>query len=208
MAAPPPSFGPGAPPPYPVPRASAARLEEVRFEPDAPELALMTRTGEMPVQSLQRFRHVWYYERGFVPIYSPVCDGPCTTQLPAGTYHFAIAKDGGRAVPAGGVALQGPATIRASYDDRSGVRIAGDVILVAGIVGGIAMVVASADHKTCDDFGCSSDVNGALLGGGIAVIIGSAIVGTILASQRDRVRGMRPQVVVARHPHHGAEPAG
>ncbi len=146
----------------------------------------MMRTGEMPVEHLQRFRHVWYYERGFAPVYSPICDGPCTTELAAGVYHLGLAKDGGRAVPAGGVLLTAPSTIRASYDDRSGARVAGAVILVAGIIGGIVMVVASADHQTCDDAGdCRGDVNGPLLAGGVGVIIGSAVLGTILASQRD-----------------------
>jgi hypothetical protein len=158
----------------------------VRFEPEEPELALMVRTGEMPVHQIQRFRHVWYYERGFVPVYSPVCDGSCTTELAPGEYHLALAKNGGRAIPAGAVVLNGPAAIHGSYDDRSGLRVLGGVILVAGIIGGIVMIVASAEDQTCDSNGyCTTQLNGPLLGGGIGVIVGSAIIGTILAAQRD-----------------------
>ena len=111
---------------------------------------------------------------------------PCTTELARGEYHFALAKNGGRAIPAGAVVLNGPAAIHGSYDDRSGLRVLGGIVLVAGIIGGIVMIVASAENQTCDSDGyCTTQLNGPLLGGGIGVIVGSAIIGTILAAQRD-----------------------
>jgi hypothetical protein len=169
------------PPPPPPPR-----MDQVRFEPEDPDLALMVRTGETPFQHVQRFRHVWYYERGFAPVYSPVCEGPCTTQLAPGIYHLAIAREGGHPVPAAVVALNGPSAIHGYYEDRSGTRVLGGVILVAGIVGGIVMIVASADTQRCDGYDyCTTNVNGGLLAGGIAVVVGSAILGSVLASQRD-----------------------
>jgi len=193
----PPAPPPGAPyyAPPPGPPAAPGRLEQVRFEPDDPDLALMVRTGEMPVRRVQRFRHVWYYERGFVPIYSPACEGPCTTELAAGTYHLALAKDGGRAVPAGGAVVNGPSSIHATYDDRRGTRIVGGIVLVGGIIGGIVMIVASVEgqSQTCNgngDGGCTVQVNGPLLAGGIGVVVASVVVGTILASQRDHAHIM------------------
>ena len=154
-------------------------MEQVSFEPDEPELALMMRTGEVPYHHVQRFRRVWYYERGFAPVYSPICDGPCATQLVPGAYHLALSKDGGRAVPAGVVMLGGPSTIHASYDDHSGERLLGGIILVGGIIGGVVMIVASVDRPM------SSGTDGPLLAGGLGVAVGSAILGTIFASRRD-----------------------
>jgi hypothetical protein len=60
------------------------------------------------------------------------------------------------------------------------------VLVVGGIVGGIVMIVVSAQGQTCyDDGSCSQNVNGPLLAGGIATIIGGSIIGGILAAQRD-----------------------
>jgi hypothetical protein len=183
-----PYYAPPSPPGPPGVAPAPGRLEQVRFEPDDPDLALMVRTGEVPFRHVQRFRHVWYYERGFAPVYSPACEGPCTTELAAGTYHLALSKDGGRAVPAGGAVVNGPSTIHATYDDRRGIRIVGGIVLVGGIIGGVVMIVASVtgQSQTCDGYGdCTTQVNAPLLVGGIGVVVASAVVGTILASQRD-----------------------
>jgi len=164
-----------------------ARAEQVRFEPEDPDIALMMQTGEMPFRHLQRFRHTWYVERGFTAAYSPICDGPCTTELVPGPYHLALAKDGGRAHPVGSVVLNGPSTIQGSYEDRSALRLLGGALVVGGIIGGIVMIVVSLECQDYnpDDGTCSNNVNGPLLAGGIGVIVAGAIVGGILASQRD-----------------------
>jgi hypothetical protein len=169
-------------------RATQARPgEPVRYEPEDPDVALMMRSGEMPYRTVQRFRHVYYVERGFAPVYAPICEGPCNTQLAPGVYHLALSKDGGRAIPVGEVVLNGPSAIRATYEDRSGTRVLGDVIGLGGVIGGIVMIVVSVDSQTCDANGdyCQTNVNGPLLAGGIGVLVGGAIIGGILASQRD-----------------------
>jgi hypothetical protein len=178
----PPQYAPPPPVPRPVPRG-----ETTRFETDDADVALMMKTGEMPYRHVERFRRVWYVERGFTPAYSPICEGPCTTALAPGEYHLALSKAGGRAVPAGAVVLNGPSTIHGYYEDHSAERILGGVLVVGGIVGGIVMIVVSASDATCDsDTGeCSQTVNGPLLAGGIGTIIGGAIIGGILAAQKD-----------------------
>jgi hypothetical protein len=146
----------------------------------------MMQTGELPFRHVQRFRHAWYVERGFTPAYSPICDGPCATELAPGPYHLALSKDGGRSLPVGSVVLTGPSTIRASYEDRSAERILGAVLVVGGIIGGITMIIVSLQCQQFDEDGsCSNAVNGPLLGGGIGVIVAGAVIGGILAAQRD-----------------------
>jgi hypothetical protein len=187
---PPPAYAPPPPPPASAGLAAApARGEEVRFEPSEPGLALLMRTGEVPMRRLTRFRYAWYYEHGHAPVYAPVCNAPCATELVPGEYHFALSKDGGRPVPAASGVLSGPAVLRADYIDKSGVRTAGAVIGIGGLIGGIVMIVASVgSDQVCNDAGSCyphDNVNGTLLGGGIAVLLGSAILGSILGLEHD-----------------------
>jgi hypothetical protein len=171
------SFGGGSAP---------IRTDLVRFEPDEPGLSLMVQTADMPARHAQRFRHVSYYDQAVDPQYSPVCEGPCATQLVPGAYHLALSKDGGPAVPAEEVLLQGPSSIHAEYEDHSAERVLGGMILVGGMIGGVAMVVVSAGRQTCDSGdSCTTKVDEQLLAGGIGVVLGSAILGTILAAQHD-----------------------
>lgn len=188
-SAPPPP--PGAPPPPPAAPAAASPMEPLRFVPEDPGLTLMVRTGEVPVARYRRTRYLWYYERGFAAVYSPLCSGICTAELPPGPYHLAVSKDGHRPVPAGSTFVQGPATVRGWYADHSTERILGAVVWVAGLIGGIAMIVASDGHEVdCGGGECVDNpkVDGPLLAGGIGVIVGSAIVGTVLSLQRDKAR--------------------
>lgn len=159
-----------APPGAPLP------IESVHFEPDEPELTLLVQRGQTPYRSLQRFRYTWYYERGVAALYAPVCDGPCTTQLAQGAYHFALSRDGGKVVPAGVVVVDGPSTLRATYEDHRGGRTLGGIIFAGGVVGGGVMVVAGVAHSGTD---------GPLLASGIGVFLAGVIVGTIFASQSD-----------------------
>jgi hypothetical protein len=199
---PPPPAGYGSPPngaaPPPPPSAwprgprRAVGAAEVRFEPEEPDLQLLTMSGSVPVERFHPYRHWWggRYSYGWAPEYTPVCDQACAVRLAPGPYRLALSKNGGPPVPAFGPALiQGPSLLRGSYSDRSGVRAAGWVIGIGGLVGGIVMIVASAEREdVCDADGfCQREerANGPLLAGGIGVLIASSIVGGVLASQRD-----------------------
>ncbi|MGO9713633.1 MAG: hypothetical protein ACLQBL_32560, partial [Polyangiaceae bacterium] len=190
---PPPPAPPPAPPEYAPPSSpSAARLApgpmtQVRFEPADPDIALMMQTGELPYRRVHRFHRAWYVERGFTPAYSPICDTPCTTEITPGAYHLALSKDGGTARPVGTVVLNAPSTIRATYEDHSAIRTLGALLVVGGIIGGVTMIVVSVVDQSCSssDGSCSDSVDGPMLAGGIAVIVGGAVLGGILASQHD-----------------------
>lgn len=185
---------PPSPPPYPPPAvapptpARSAQAEEVRFEPTEPGLRLLALSGETLVERYGYYRYGWYPRMGVAPMYSPICDGPCTTGLGPGAYRVALGRGDGRAVPVPEpLVVEGPTAVRGYYTDRSGLRAAGWVVGVGGAVGGVVMVIASANGPTvCDDAGyCHAQVDGALLGGGIGVILATGIVGSILAFQRD-----------------------
>jgi hypothetical protein len=189
---PPPAPPRGAPAPGYFPRGVATGgLAEIRYEPTEPDVALLQRSGGAWVSGVTRFRHTWWYEARVTPLFSPICEGPCDVRVAPGTYRLALAKPGRGAVPAGPVTLAGPATIRAEYVDRSGARTAGTVIGIVGVLGGIALVVASFEtgDTVCDDYGyCTTRANGPMLAGGIIAIVGSAIVGSVLALQHDEAR--------------------
>ncbi len=159
----------------------------MRFEPDETDVALFRLTTAMPVPGVptQPFG-AWY------SLYDPVCQGPCSTRLEPGAYRLALSK-GGRVVPVHGpVILNGPATLRGEYIDRSAVRAAGLIVGVAGAVGGFIMVVASAQNgAVCDINGiCVSNgtTNVPLLATGVSVLLVSAVVGSILTFQGDGAR--------------------
>ena len=152
---------------------------------------MMALRTELPVERIGGFRRTWWYERGFVPIYAPVCDAPCATRLEPGVYHLALSKDGGRPIPAPEPAvIRGPSTVHSEYVDNGGLRALGFTIAIVGSIGGVVMIAASATNQTtCDSTGtvCTNNekIDGPLLGGGIAVLAGSVIVGSILGSRRD-----------------------
>jgi hypothetical protein len=131
-------------------------------------------------------------EQRFAPVYARVCDGPCVTRLVPGTYRLALAK-GDRLVPVPEAAvIAGPSIVSAEYVDRSVVRDAGTVVGVAGVAGGLAMIIASAhSQQVCDLRGFCTwlrSFDGPLLAAGVAVLAGTLIVGSLLLSERDEAR--------------------
>ncbi len=173
----------------------------VRFEPDSPGIQLLANSGVVPFE-----RYYWgyhyggWYHGGFTRVYSPICDGPCAIPMPSGPYQLALAKEGGPVVPVQfPVMIQGPSEIRGHYVDRSGTRTAGALIGIGGTLTAVVMLAASQSHaRVCDEFGYCygrTQANGALVGGGIGVLLGSIIVGAVMVSQRDEaVITVRPLV--------------
>jgi hypothetical protein len=165
-------------------------MEDVQFEPDQGDLTLLARTGEIPVERIVRGGHGWYHERGMARRYAPVCDGPCSARFEAGEYHLALAKPGGGAVETGAIRIEGPATIRAHYEDHRAARLLGAVLGVAGTIAGAIMIAASVHPETvCDPArgGCYAHetVNGGVMGAGIGVVVGSVVLGSILGTRDD-----------------------
>lgn len=158
-------------------------------------MRLLSLSGEAPFETIGWYgrgwyRRGWYGQFGWTPVYSAVCDQPCTTRLAPGGYHLALAKYGGPAVPAPEpIVISGPSTIHGDYTDRSGLRTASWIVGVAGAVGGLLLVVASAQSENvCDAYGdcyTHETASGPLLAAGVGVLLASAIVSTVLVFQRD-----------------------
>ncbi len=172
---------------------------DVHFDPDDPNVRLMTLSGVMPVQRVAFVRRGWwrprsyFYGVGAEPVYASLCEGPCDLRLMRGPYNLALSKADGSLIPVEGPqVIAGPSTLHAHYADRSGLRTAGALVGIVGTIGGIVMMFESVhDKETCDAFGycqTQTDVSGALLAGGIGVFIGSAVVGSILVFQRDEAQ--------------------
>lgn len=162
----------------------------MHFQPEEPGLTVLMHRGEAPFERVGGFRRGWWTAPGYAPVYSRLCDAPCAVRLAPGEYQLALSKNGGPPVPASDpVDIGQPSSVHSEYVDRSGVRTVGWIIDLAGAVGGVVMIAASSERESaCDAFGdCywRQTFNGDLLAGGVGVIVGSAIVGTILASQRD-----------------------
>jgi hypothetical protein len=167
---------------------------DVQFEPSEPDLQLYSMSGEAPYEAVRYHRGWWggHYSVGYgwAPQYSPVCDQACRTRFMPGAYRLALSKNGGRVVPVWGpTMINGPSLLRASYTDRGGLRAAGWVVGVGGLVGGIVMIAASVhEHEVCDADGFCEEhdtADGGLFFGGIGVLVASGIVGGILISQHD-----------------------
>jgi hypothetical protein len=181
---PPPSPGPPGPPTAP-PRA------DVRFDASEPGLRVLALGGEVPVSRVVGYRYGWWVEQGYAPVYSPICSPPCSARLVPSEYRLALAKNAGGAVPASEiVSIAGPSSVHAEYVDRSGLRVAGWVVGVVGTVAGAIMIGASSRGRelVCDSDGnCFSreTFDGGWLAGGIVLVVGSVVTGSILISRRD-----------------------
>jgi hypothetical protein len=200
-APPPPDFRPVVPGPSPPSRVPP---NEVRFEPDEPDITLFRLSATVPVE--RPFSPD--YDRWYA-FYSPVCHGSCSTRLEPGAYSLALAR-GGHIVPVRGpVILGGPATLHGEYIDRGALRTAGLVIGVAGTVGGFVMVVAAANNGAVCDFNgicvTRGTTDGGLLAAGVALLVASVVAGSILTFQHDDARiTVEPLVLSGRAGREGA----
>ncbi|HTQ02813.1 MAG TPA: hypothetical protein VMI54_03110 [Polyangiaceae bacterium] len=192
--APPMEPPPNGPPPPRFRSAPRTAPVEVEFAPDEPDLELHSMTGAEPFEVVRYRRHFWggYYGVGYgwAPVYSPVCGQACRTEFVPGRYRLALSKGGGSVVPVWApTIIRGPSVLRASYTDHSGLRTAGWVVGLLGLVGGVAMIVSSVHgREECDAAGYCFDhdtTDGGLLAGGIVVIVASGIVGSVLVAQHD-----------------------
>jgi len=189
-----------------VARAAPDAPLDVRYEPDEGGVALLVRDGGIPYVrhwGYRRFRH-W----ALMPSYSTACQGTCDAKFMPGTYDLALEK-GFRVAAAEPVTIARPSILRSHYTDRSAERVAGVVLGIGGVIAGSVMIFASVrrDTAVCDAYGycyVHDTVDGPLLAGGIGVVIGSAIVGSILAWQRDEAHfSVFPLNVSALEPREG-----
>jgi hypothetical protein len=134
----------------------------------------------------------YYRETGVAPIYTPICEGACMSQVRRGPHQFALSRPGGPIVPiAGRAVISEPSLITARYIDRSSLRTTGVVIGVVGSLTGLVMMIFSVhDEQDCDGATCTmrSGVDEVLAAGGLGVFAGSIITSAVLLNQRDEAR--------------------
>jgi hypothetical protein len=119
--------------------------------------------------------------------YSRLCSAPCTTELPIGSYVFAMSSGNGSPVEdAAPIRVNRPATITGTYHSHWGRRAVAAGIGVGGLALGIVIAVTSrreGDNKTCAGGFCSSPLptynNGQLIAG-VAIAVIAPITGFIL----------------------------
>jgi hypothetical protein len=179
---------------------------DVRFEPDEDGVALLVRNGVAPY--VRHWRHRRFRHWALMPSYSTACLGTCDARFMPGTYDLALEK-GFRIAAAEPLTLTHPAILRGHYTDRSGLRVAGVVLGIGGVIAGSIMIFESVHREgICDRSGyCyfNDTVDAPLLASGIGVVIGSVIAGSILAWQRDEARfTVFPLTVSALMPREGA----
>ncbi|HEX4338390.1 MAG TPA: hypothetical protein VH062_20935 [Polyangiaceae bacterium] len=184
----------GEPPPMPAGprrrRGPPQAAEEIRFEPQPEHTTLLILSQEMPVYGYGYYRHGWWAPyQGYARSYTPVCNGPCSARFAPGEYDLALQKGGRIARSHERIVITHPSVLRGEYVDRSGIRLAGIVIGVTGVVAGTVMMALSVHRNDiCDSDGFCyyhQDVDGGLLAGGVALAVGSAIAGSIMVWQRD-----------------------
>jgi hypothetical protein len=117
-----------------------------------------------------------------------ICTAPCEQQLVFGTYQVGLSRDDGEPVAVEQpLHLEGPATLRGEYADRSWLRALGWVVGLGGPVVGLGM--ATYRRVECDTLENSNDGSCTerrpYLGPGLLLAAGSLVAGIFLATRRD-----------------------
>jgi hypothetical protein len=177
--------GPAARPPAPPAPSGppGPRGVPLHVESDQDDVALLVRAGQVEGEA-------WGF-RGAVAMtardYAIVCTAPCDTQVPVGVHRLALSEHGGHVVEAEDpIEVRGPSTLRAHYESRIGVRVAGYVVGVASLVTGLVLIVTSYNGNCDPNTSNCQQFNTGQLVGGIVTLIGGGIVGGILASIGDK----------------------
>jgi hypothetical protein len=128
----------------------------------------------------------------FATGYERMCTAPCDVSLPAGTETLALSRGDKPPISAEPVTLPpGNSEVRASFESRSGLRVAGWLLLLGSSIGGLALVFTSASTKQDCSTGPSychetSDLNAGQMIAGVALASVGAGVGVALAVLPDK----------------------
>jgi hypothetical protein len=121
-------------------------------------------------------------------VYEQVCEGSCDVTFSPGTFQLALSLNDGATVPIDApLKLDGASDMKATYVDRSGRRIAGLLVLLGGVTGGLTYGIISL-VPDCDSSGrnCKTNTTGLLLGG---ALLGAGLgIGIPLMGTKDDVR--------------------
>jgi hypothetical protein len=117
--------------------------------------------------------------------FEPLCTAPCTAHLPAGTYRLGLStSDDNSVLPAPKqLALNGKVTLDGRIASNAGIRVAGWVVTLASLVGGL--ILANQSDKRCDGtYSCVTTYPNR--GAGATVGAMGMAVGVMLSMQPDR----------------------
>jgi hypothetical protein len=169
------------------PGAPQANGTKVHFEAKNDETDLFVQTGAAMVgpagvggtgRTVKEFEHV--------------CGAPCDASLTAGKHRLALAYRDRDPVQTGEVTLEGPVTLKGSYDDKRGLRTAGWIVFGVGIGAGASLVAGSlaGSSENCSKqwltgFCTGSSPHAALLGAGLATIAVGTVVGLVMVMLHD-----------------------
>lgn len=194
---------PPAPPPKPpmvpanVPLVSGG--SEVSFSTPGPGVTVYYKSGSADISGsgwVWGKNGGWGTYSGTATSFTRLCTAPCRAQLPGGTYKFGLSLDDDKVVEADdAISVSDGSRLRATYNDKSGVRTAGWVTMVGGGIAGLVLVATGMrdvcnNGTTTDRYGqdqCLAPDKELTTGGKIGSVIffGSIITGIVLVLQKD-----------------------
>ena len=114
-----------------------------------------------------------------------ICEAPCEASLARGTYPMALSHDGGEPIIVrGAVPLYGDSVVDGRYVNRDPMRKAGWSVFGIGFISGVVMMIAGLNLDA--DGGIESVKNGALVGGGVALMGASVLIGVPMLTRDDK----------------------
>ncbi|MCC6648729.1 MAG: hypothetical protein IT374_24590 [Polyangiaceae bacterium] len=123
--------------------------------------------------------------------YQRVCSAPCDANVATGKYTLALSRGNGAPVEAEGlVEIPGPSTMEVKYTSYSGLRAAGTVVTVVGVLSGLYFIAVKAPYAVteCDAQNVCQDrtkFHQSELLTGIGLFLGGAIIGGVMSSKDD-----------------------
>lgn len=118
--------------------------------------------------------------------YTPICTAPCDIELGRGRHRMGLSRGRGMVleVPEP-VDVREPATLVGHHRSRAGIRIAGWTLLLAGSLGGAAMIPVGTLGVVSDHMGPSRRASKALLGVGAGLLVGSLVASLLMITRPD-----------------------
>jgi hypothetical protein len=172
--------------------ADGVTLADVHVAANTPDVQLLARVQQGDVSGFG-FGGGGIVFGGETRDYAILCTAPCDVKLPLGGMRFALSHEGGSAVEtADPLVLRGPATLRATYESRRGIRLAGIGVLLAGIATATILLAVGESRTPCGPGVVSAGpcynthfAPGYFAGGVAALTVGTA-AGIVMMLMKDK----------------------
>lgn len=157
--------------PYVVVNAPEARLHLVASEPG---VTFHRQSGSAVAVGARGVAFATGFDR--------ICTAPCDVTLPSGTETLALSRDDRPPVAADPVALPaGSSEVQGTIESRAGVRVAGFVIAIGSLVGGLALALTATSGSALD-----SHLDMGQVTAGVVVMGVGTPVGFVMALTHDK----------------------